>query len=119
MKLNIVSFGFRHGKPNFDKVYDCRTIANPHRNSRLKELNGMNEDVATFVFDDPEAWKLHDRAVIAIYEMVEDFTPQMYVGFGCVGGKHRSVALAQQVAKTVRLKGVDTTIFHRELREFR
>jgi RNase adapter protein RapZ len=95
MAIKLVSFGFKYGKPpEGAKVFDCRPLANPHNVAALRHLTGLHEDVAAFVHRDPKAQQLVRKAVVTAADGDT-------LAFGCVGGRHRSVALAEKVAATL------------------
>ncbi len=117
MQLHIVSFSYKTGIPTkFDKIYDCRSLLNPY--SPYRELNGLHGDVQEFVLKEPLTTNLIEKAKQNTIRLIEQFQPQIFIGFGCIGGKHRSVVLAETLGKFFRSKGASVEIFHRELRQF-
>ena len=111
--VRISSFGFKFGDPpEGAKVVDCRALPNPHSNPELRRLTGKKPAVQTFVCEDYRVSKIvknaYNRALRG-----ED------VAFGCIGGKHRSVALAEITARLVKAMGHSCEVVHRELGETR
>jgi UPF0042 nucleotide-binding protein len=118
LRLNITSFGYKYGLPvDADLVADCRFLPNPHWVPELRPLSGLDASVRDYVLGQPAA-----TAFIAAYLAVLDVSlpgfereGKRYVtlAVGCTGGKHRSVAIAEQLA--ARLAGRDVTVSHRDL----
>jgi RNase adapter protein RapZ len=118
LRLNIISFGYKYGLPvDADLVADCRFLPNPHWVPELRPLSGLDGSVRDYVLGQPAA-----TAFIAAYLAVLDVSlpgfereGKRYVtlAIGCTGGKHRSVAIAEQLA--ARLAGRDVTVSHRDL----
>lgn len=118
LRLNIVSFGYKYGLPvDADLVADCRFLPNPHWVPELRGLNGLDAPVRDYVLGQPAA-----SAFLAAYLAVLEVSlagfereGKRYVtlAVGCTGGKHRSVAMAEQIA--ARLAGRDVTVSHRDL----
>jgi UPF0042 nucleotide-binding protein len=118
LRLNIVSFGYKYGLPvDADLVADCRFLPNPHWVPELRPLSGLDASVRDYVLGQSAA-----SAFVAAYLAVLDVSlpgfereGKRYVtlAIGCTGGKHRSVAIAEQLA--ARLVGRDVTVSHRDL----
>jgi UPF0042 nucleotide-binding protein len=118
LRLNIVSFGYKYGLPvDADLVADCRFLPNPHWVPELRPLSGLDASVRGYVLGQPAA-----GAFVAAYLAVLDVSlpgfereGKRYVtlAVGCTGGKHRSVAIAEQLA--AQLAGRDVTVSHRDL----
>ena len=118
LRLNIVSFGYKYGLPvDADLVADCRFLPNPHWVPELRPLSGLDASVRDYVLAQPSA-----SAFLAAYLAVLEVSlggfereGKRYVtlAIGCTGGKHRSVAMAEQLA--ARLVGRDVTVSHRDL----
>jgi UPF0042 nucleotide-binding protein len=118
LRLNIVSFGYKYGLPvDADLVADCRFLPNPHWVPELRPLSGLDASVRDYVLAQPGA-----SAFLAAYLAVLEVSlggfereGKRYVtlAIGCTGGKHRSVAMAEQLA--ARLAGRDVTVSHRDL----
>ena len=118
LRLNVVSFGYKYGLPvDADLVADCRFLPNPHWVPELRPLSGLDAAVRDYVLAQPAA-----TAFLAAYLQVLEVSlagfereGKRYVtlAVGCTGGKHRSVAMAEQLA--ARLAGRDVSVSHRDL----
>jgi len=118
--LSIQSFGFARGLPrNADLVFDMRFLQNPHWRTDLRPLTGLDEAVARHVAADPA----YADAIARIEELLITLLPRyraegksyVTVAFGCTGGRHRSVHVAQRVASRLRDEGFSPTVEHRDL----
>lgn len=118
--LSIQSFGFARGLPrNADLVFDMRFLQNPHWRPDLRLLTGLDQPVAEYVAADPA----YSDAVARIEELLIALLPRyqaegksyVTVAFGCTGGRHRSVHVAQRVASRLRDEGFSPTVEHRDL----
>lgn len=107
--VQLISFGFKHGVPKDAYVIDCRRLANPHFNARLRVLTGRDAPVQEFVKKDPRFRALLALGMEAIKEGVQ------VIAFGCFGGRHRSVAMVEITAASLRAAGAPVTVFHRQL----
>lgn len=121
MQISIVSFGFKNGiLLDADFVFDLRFLPNPHYVDELKPQTGMDEPVKDFVFGHPEAVEyLHKIAEMIRFvapKYMEDGKVQMTVGIGCTGGKHRSVAMAEELKKLLELDNLRIVVDHRDTR---
>ena len=120
MALSVESFSYKRGLPRgADMVFDARFLANPHWEPDLRPLDGRDPRVQAYVAADPRYESFFNRVV----EMVEDLLPAfkdegktyLALTFGCTGGQHRSVALAENAAKALAEKGWRVSTRHREL----
>ncbi|MCW0199284.1 RNase adapter RapZ [Sphingopyxis sp.] len=118
--LNILSFGFARGLPrNADLVFDMRYLRNPHWDAKLRPGTGLDPDVAAYVMADPA----YEDSIAQIERLLLTLLPRyraegksyVTVAFGCTGGRHRSVHVADRVAKTLRAAGHAPTVTHRNL----
>ncbi|MCL2092196.1 MAG: RNase adapter RapZ [Micrococcales bacterium] len=109
VQVSIVSFGFKYGLPlDADYVADVRFLSNPYWISELRHLTGRDGPVRDYVLSRPGATAFVDRYVQALEPVLEGYLREgkyyMTIAVGCTGGKHRSVAIAEQVA--TRLRGL-------------
>lgn len=120
MALSIHSFSYKRGLPQgLDMVFDCRFLRNPHWNPELRDDTGLDLGVFEYVSAD----KRYDAFVKHIMELLAVVLPgcldegkaHFSVGFGCTGGKHRSVALTEAVAAALAENGWQVSTRHREL----
>lgn len=120
MTVTVTSFGFSRGMPPIaDLVFDMRFLDNPHWVPELRELTGRDAPVADHVRKDP-AW---DEAFARIRDLILMLLPRYQVqgkayvniAFGCTGGRHRSVFMAEEIAAALRAAGFSPTLLHRNL----
>jgi RNase adapter protein RapZ len=120
LAISVQSFSYKRGLPaGVDMVLDVRFLRNPHWDEVLRPLDGRAAAVAAYVAQDP----LHDPFLTHLGELADLLLPaylaegktHFALAFGCTGGRHRSVALAEKVAETLAGKGWRVSIRHREL----
>lgn len=121
LSLLFESFAYRHGVPaDADFVFDARVLPNPHWNERLRPLSGRDGEVRDYLDAQPEVGEY----VGQVSAFLDSWLPRLRgetrsyvtVAFGCTGGKHRSVYLAERLARHARAQGWDeVATFHREL----
>lgn len=118
--LAVMSFGFARGLPrNADLVFDMRFLRNPHWDEMLKPKTGRDDDVAAFVAADPA----YEDAVSRIESLLSLLIPRyqaegkayVTIAFGCTGGRHRSVHVAERVTKYLIKNNFSPTLIHRDL----
>ena len=118
--ITVTSFGFSRGVPhNADLVFDLRFLRNPHWDSALRPMTGMDAGVAEFVAADPK----YDEAMQKIRELLRFLLPlydaqgkaYINIAFGCTGGRHRSVHVAETFGNWLREDGFTLTVSHRNL----
>jgi RNase adapter protein RapZ len=120
MQISVVSFGFKHGVPlDVDNVFDARFLPNPHWIEELRPLTGLDEPVRNYVLCQPEARefvsKVDDLLGFLIPAYVKEGKAYLTVAVGCTGGRHRSVALVEELAARIRSRGFDPAVYHRDL----
>jgi len=118
LRLNIVSFGYKYGLPvDADLVADCRFLPNPHWVPELRPLTGLDASVRDYVLGQPAAAAFLDSYMTVLDVSLPGFEREgkrfVTLAVGCTGGKHRSVAIAEQLA--LRLTGRDVSVSHRDL----
>lgn len=118
--LTIFSFGFARGLPrNADLVFDMRFLKNPHWEEELRELTGLDQAVADHIAGD----EAYQEALARIEDLLLTLLPRyraegksyVSIAFGCTGGRHRSVHVAERVAARLRDAGFYPTVEHRDL----
>lgn len=123
LAVNFVSFGFRHGLPaDADLVFDVRFLPNPHFVEALRPLTGLTPRAARFVMRAPGAQRFLrlTGALLAFLlpQYIDEGKTYVTLAVGCTGGRHRSVAVAEALAKqTRRLTGVEVRVRHRDIAE--
>jgi UPF0042 nucleotide-binding protein len=120
MRTSILSFGFKHGVPlDVDLMFDCRFLPNPYWEESLRSHSGLEPEVRKFVLDRPETseflHKLDDLLTTLIPAYVREGKSYLTVAMGCTGGRHRSVVLAEELARRLDDHGMATTVFHRDV----
>ena len=120
MQISVLSFGFKHGLPlDVDNVFDVRFLPNPNWVDELKDLTGLDDRVKEYVLSQPEAADFSSRVddllgfLLPCY--VKEGKSYLTVAIGCTGGRHRSVVLAEEVARRIRDQGYEPVVYHRDL----
>ena len=118
--LSIMSFGFARGVPrNADLVLDMRFLRNPHWDADLKPMTGLDAPVADYVAADPAYPEALDRIEGLLALLLPRYAAEgksyLTVAFGCTGGRHRSVHVAETIGRRLRDRGFSPTILHRDL----
>jgi len=120
LRATVMSFGFKYGIPvDADIVNDVRFLPNPYWVPQLRELTGLDADVSDYVTALPEAREFLDR-MAGMLDLVSDGYLRegkryVTVAIGCTGGKHRSVAMAENLAARLVKVGVEVLVVHRDL----
>jgi len=120
LHATVMSFGYKYGLPvDADIVVDCRLLPNPHWVPELRPLTGLDDEVRDYVFAQPGAREFVDAYADLMHRYEEGYSREgkhyATLAVGCTGGKHRSVAIAQELAARLRADGVDVTVVHRDL----
>jgi UPF0042 nucleotide-binding protein len=120
LKVTVVSFGFKYGVPvDADLLADMRFLPNPFWVPELRDLTGRDHDVATYVLDRSDTQTFLERYLPVIQTVGEGYLREgkrfMTIAIGCTGGKHRSVAMAEEIAARLRALGLDAQATHRDL----
>ena len=118
--INITSFGFKHGVPQeADFVFDVRFIPNPFYVPSLKKLTGNNKKVQNYVLKFQETKDFIETLDKMITNMIPCYIREgkyhLNIAFGCTGGQHRSVTMANVFAERFERDGIHVTLEHREL----
>ena len=120
LSVTVQSFSYKRGLPrSVDMVYDCRFLKNPYWEPSLRALNGTDPQVAAYVATDPRyaefAQKVLDLSLLILPACREEGKSHFSITFGCTGGQHRSVTLAESHALRLAEAGWQVSIRHREL----
>jgi UPF0042 nucleotide-binding protein len=120
MQTTISSFGYKHGLPlDTDLVIDCRFLPNPHWVDELRPLTGLDPAVRDYVLDQPVAGRFLDELMSLLELLLPAYVSEgksyLSLAFGCTGGRHRSVAIAEEVARQLRERGHEPKVAHRDL----
>ena len=122
LMITVLSFGFKYGIPvDSDLVFDVRFIPNPFYIPKLKKFSGQDEPVSNYVLKHDVTQdfieKLEDMLLFLIPNYIKEGKRQLILSIGCTGGRHRSVAIANSVYKSLQSKGHKVTIEHRDINE--
>jgi len=120
MQTSIVSFGYKHGIPlDVDLMFDCRFLPNPYWVESLRPLSGQDDPVREYVLGQPETQVFLDKVVDLLLSLEPAFVREgksyLTIAFGCTGGRHRSVALADVLQTRLGEGGMTATVFHRDI----
>jgi len=120
MQTTVLSFGFKHGLPlDTDLVIDCRFLPNPHWIEDLRPLTGRDEPVADYLREQ-QVTEAFLAELVSLLELllpayVREGKSYLTIAFGCTGGRHRSVYIAERIAEALRAQGVDPKVSHRDI----
>lgn len=121
LRLNVMSFGFKYGVPaDANYVADVRFIPNPHWVPELRPLTGQDDRVRDYVLSNAGAGEFVDRYVEALKPVLDGYRQEnkhyATLAVGCTGGKHRSVAISEELARRLaQLPNVTVNVIHRDL----
>ena len=120
VRVTIASFGYKFGPATeADWVFDVRILRNPFWDAHLRSHTGREPEVRRYIFDDPSAGELCNRVSSLLHWVVERYAAHdrrhLHVAFGCTGGRHRSVAVAEEMAERLGADGLDVSVLHRDV----
>ena len=120
LSVSVQSFSYKRGLPrSVDMVFDCRFLKNPYWEPDLRAKTGLDDAVRSHIWSDPRAemfeTRLRDLLLWQLPAVLEEGKSHLSVAFGCTGGQHRSVAIAETVAAALAEAGWQVSIRHREL----
>ncbi len=120
LKITVVSFGFKYGIPvDADYVADMRFLPNPHWVPELKPMSGRDQAVSDYVRQQPGAEEFLGSFIPLIETVSRGYLQEgkrfATIALGCTGGKHRSVAMAEEIKNRLRELGYDARAIHRDL----
>lgn len=120
MTVSLHSFSYKRGVPRgLDMMFDCRFLDNPHWNAELRPQDGRSPAVRAHVESDPRYseyfTRVRDLILFLLPAHLEEGKAHLAIGFGCTGGRHRSVTLAENMAAALADAGWPVSIRHREL----
>ncbi len=119
-QVTVMSFGYKHGvPPDVDLVFDCRFLPNPYWEESLRPLSGLDREIQDYV----NGFELTSEFLSRVEGFLDLLLPAylsegravLTVAFGCTGGRHRSVAMAEQVAEWLGAHGVEARVRHRDV----
>ncbi|GKS60451.1 nucleotide-binding protein [Nitrospira sp.] len=120
MTISLVTFGYKFGVPyDIDLLFDVRFMRNPYFHEDLKHKTGEDSVVQSYVLQDDSSRRFVDmlldmlRFAIPLYE--RERRSYLNIGFGCTGGRHRSIAIACHVKEALASSGFESILFHRDI----
>ncbi len=120
MMITLVTFGYKYGIPyDLDLLFDLRFLPNPHFVPELRPLTGEEQPVREYIMARPESADFLGRFMGFLEYLLPRYRSEgksyLTIGFGCTGGRHRSVALALTVAERLRTVGYLVNVKHRDI----
>jgi RNase adapter protein RapZ len=120
LHATVISFGYKYGLPvDADLVVDCRFLPNPHWVPELRPLTGRDQAVSDYVLGQPGAEDFVDGYTHLLEVVSAGYLREgkrfATIAVGCTGGKHRSVAITEELAGRLRAAGMDVATVHRDL----
>lgn len=120
LAVSVQSFSYKRGVPrSVDMVFDCRFLANPYWEAGLRAQDGRSGDVQDYVRGDDRFQPFFERVLdltrLLLPAYRDEGKSHLSIAFGCTGGRHRSVTLAETLAKALAEDGQQVSIRHREL----
>ncbi|WP_395090312.1 RNase adapter RapZ [Armatimonas sp.] len=118
--VTVASFGFKHGTPlDADLLFDVRFLRNPYYNQALREKDGRDEEVRTFVEADERTGafleRLYDLVGWSLPHYIAEGKAYLTIGIGCTGGKHRSVMISEKLSAFLKALGYRVLTQHRDV----
>jgi UPF0042 nucleotide-binding protein len=120
LQLSFSSFGFKHGVPiDADMVLDVRFLPNPHWDEALRPFSGLDDNVRDFVLGQSLAedflTRVQDLLHLIVPAYVSEGRSYLTIAIGCTGGRHRSVAMAEEIGRRLTATGHHPRITHRDI----
>ena len=120
MMVAVVSFGYKYGIPaDADLVFDVRFLPNPHFIPRLRKFSGRDPRIVRYIRSFPQTDEFLRRVEGLLTYLIPHYIGEgksyLTIAFGCTGGRHRSVMLAEAVHKTLHRRGYASRVVHRDL----
>jgi UPF0042 nucleotide-binding protein len=120
MVITIVTFGYKFGVPfDLDLMFDLRFLPNPHFVPELRPHTGEDAGVRAYIMEKPDSEEFLSRLLGFLTYLLPRYRSEgksyLTIGFGCTGGRHRSVALSLLVAEQLRQQGYDVAVKHRDI----
>jgi len=118
--IQVVSFGYKYGVPSgADLVFDVRFLPNPYFESALREKDGRDPEVETFLFAQEQTAELLDRLAGFLAYLLPHYAKEgksnLTIAIGCTGGRHRSVAVSRHIGERLRADHARVRVSHRDL----
>jgi UPF0042 nucleotide-binding protein len=121
MLVTIITFGFKYSLPySLDLLFDVRFLPNPHFVEELRPKTGLDAEVVEYLKQQPDYGTFYDKLLDFVTYLLPEYQKEMKsyltIGVGCTGGKHRSVAIGQQLADDLAKSGYSVEIVHRDFK---
>lgn len=118
--VSCLSFGFKNGVPlDADMVFDIRFLPNPHFVAKFRKLTGLNPQVANYVRGFPQTEEFLGRVTDLMLYLLPNYVKEgksyLTVAFGCTGGQHRSVMMAEEMTRRLKKAGYQVKAVHRDM----
>ena len=118
--VSCLSFGFKNGVPlDADMVFDVRFLPNPHFVPEFRKKTGLDPKVAAYVRGFPQTREFLDRVTELMLYLLPHYVKEgksyLTVAFGCTGGQHRSVMMAEEMSKRLKKAGYQVKALHRDI----
>lgn len=118
--VSSISFGYKHGLPlEADLVFDVRFLPNPHFVPEFRHLTGLNKEVVTYLDQFPQTVEFLDRVTELLLFLLPHYIREgksyLTIAFGCTGGQHRSVMIAEEIARRLTTSGYQAKTSHRDM----
>jgi UPF0042 nucleotide-binding protein len=122
LRISVMSFGFRHGvPPEADLVFDVRFLPNPNYVPELKSLTGRNARVARYIRQFSQSVEFLTRLSAMLFFLLPHYIKEgksyLTIALGCTGGRHRSVMMAEEIAKLIQQSGYPVKLAHRDIQK--
>lgn len=120
IQVNLLSFGFKHGTPDHvNLLFDVRFLPNPYYIDDLRDQTGLDHDAAAYALANEKGQEF----IALLKQMLEFLIPQhqqngkedLIVAIGCTGGKHRSVAVVEEIKQSLNMQGKSILVTHRDI----
>ena len=120
MKIALYSFGFKHGHPEADLIWDVRFLPNPYWAPQLRSRTGLEAEVAGYVLANETGERflvlLEPLLLFTVEEHAAgDRELPLTLAMGCTGGRHRSVALVEHLRRLLTTRGYSPEVYHRDI----
>ena len=119
MNVTLFSFGFKHGQPQADLVWDVRFLPNPYWVPELQAHTGREPQVARYVLENESATRFLALLEPLLTFLFDEYAAQgrekVTLAVGCTGGKHRSVALIEHLRTFLQHRNVTLQVYHRDI----
>ena len=122
MLISVVSFGYKYGVPiDADLIFDVRFLPNPHFVPGLKKFTGRDAKVRRFIRSFPQTGEFLRRMESLLAYLMPHYIAEgksyLTIAFGCTGGKHRSVMLAEEIKKALEKRKYSSKVIHRDIKK--